>query len=611
MAVENPRGYKASVRNWLRVGYGFYIVVLVLALAATGLGVFLLMSGGAGVGALRILLIGGIVVYGLLSSIFTKIEPPAGRTVTKGEAPALFGEVERIREALNVRPIQSIVVVPEYNAFASSSTALGPFGERLHIGIGMELLVSLSKEQALAVIAHELGHHAHGHVSEGASAQRVFAMWQSIVQRLARARHFAANAFLGFCKWYLPRLDAVTSASRKAHEFEADAVAARMTSQDAAAGGLIRLNVDQLDRVPRFWDEIGLLPQAQEDPVQDLFQHLQSIVADPARETVAADLASKLRVKSHVTDSHPSLSERLESLGVRVDPDDKVEVERLVALHAGPLARSAGVELLGESFQKIVQEFNAEWAANNGRQWKVRRQEFADARKKLESEETTTLLKAVAQWTVGGPTQAWPQLQEALQTNPNDPETLFMAGSCALDLGKEEGLEYLKTASQSRHWRVESLNRLCEYYANVGQHDEFDAVRDDLQKAVTDREAYDSTVNRLQKSDDITPNAVPIAEIVDIDELAKKLKHLSQVFAFTRRPTADPSIVHTGLLFSFKVVGFVADVDVFRQERAYELGALINFESSVIWYTVTDRDKSVRWLTDRRELLAWERKATQ
>ena len=607
LAADNPGAYRSSVKQWLALGSLFYVFVLAAALALTCAGIAMVAGGHAGSGGIRLLIIGGLVVFGLVSALFVRIEPPTGRVVTKAEAPGLFSEIERIRSALHIPPIKSVVIVPDYNAFASMSTTFGPFGKQLHLGIGMDLLVALEKYQAIAVIGHELGHHAHGHTSVGARAARVFLMWETIVKRLARTRQLSGQVLLSFCNWYLPRLGAVTSASRKAHEFEADAVAARATSVDAAAGGLVRMRVDHLSRLPQVEREIDRSCLRLDKPMQDVSRLLEHAVAEPPSETVVTDLANQLKLRSYLTDSHPSLSERLESLGLTVDPNDLGQVGDLVARFAGPLTEPAGPALLGASYRSILGEFDRKWAGMIAYTWNQRKSELGESQKTLASAEATAFQRGMAAWAVSGPEESWPLLQQAVESNPDDAETLFQAGRCALDCGNLIGVAYLEKASETPVWKLAALERLYEHFKAQGDQERVESLRVKLEQAAQAQEALEDASNQVKKTDVLRPWASDLKDAVDLEKLESNFRHLRKILAFKRSLDQMKAPPQDGFVFYFSLPAFIVNLEEFREQQANALRPFVHVDSSAICIVLTEKDKAARWLTDRKDLVVWER----
>jgi heat shock protein HtpX len=93
---------------------------------------------------------------------------PEKNVLTQEQAPKLHQVVNRIADSLGARPVDYILVLPDFNAFFGRA---GWQGKRI-LGLGLPLLSCLNDEERVALIGHELAHDVNGD-----SARTLFVQW--------------------------------------------------------------------------------------------------------------------------------------------------------------------------------------------------------------------------------------------------------------------------------------------------------------------------------------------------------------------------------------------------------------------------------------------------
>ncbi|MCP5026123.1 MAG: M48 family metalloprotease [Actinomycetia bacterium] len=89
--------------------------------------------------------------------------PKHAATVSRGEAPTLFGVIDDIADELDAPPVEVIVVSNRFNA----SIARVGARRRLVLEIGLPFWTLLSPKQRVALLAHELAHEVNGDPRRG------------------------------------------------------------------------------------------------------------------------------------------------------------------------------------------------------------------------------------------------------------------------------------------------------------------------------------------------------------------------------------------------------------------------------------------------------------
>lgn len=228
------------------------VLALALALAVHGVTAALFVAGlllvtlGWG-SALPLLGAVCLVVAWTLRPRFARL-PEDEPVLRRADAPELFALVDEIAGTMGTTGVHAVSVTDECNASVST---YGLRRRRL-LSIGLGLWETLTTEQRIALLGHELGHYANGDTRRGlvtGNALRSLDTWRYLLSPVPHPTPVEAvlNAL-----YLLPRaavtgvlmvLDHLTLRATQRGEYLADSFAARCGSTDAAVGMLDRLLV--------------------------------------------------------------------------------------------------------------------------------------------------------------------------------------------------------------------------------------------------------------------------------------------------------------------------------------------------------------------------------
>ena len=167
------------------------------------------------------------------------------------------------------------------------------------------------------MIAHELGHLSGNHSRFSGWIYRVRATWGRLLDALEQNRHHGAFVFRRFFEWYAPYFSAYSFALARDDEYVADGAAAEAAGTEHAANALVRLRLASRFEGERHWTPLIAQTAQKATPPQDPFSAL-----GPRLRAAAADpdstrwLTGALAERTDHTDTHPSLGDRLQALGV-------------------------------------------------------------------------------------------------------------------------------------------------------------------------------------------------------------------------------------------------------------------------------------------------------
>lgn len=296
----------------------------------------------AGIGA-------AFAIFLVLKAIFTS--PPkgldtSGKLVTEADAPELWQRIRAICAELHTAPPAHIIAGIDNNFFVTE-VEVRLKGETLPPGrvlyISLPLLEILSKDEADAVLAHEMAHLGGGDTEAS----------KNISPLISRFQHYLRALFEGvvtlpiyyFMLAYFALFTLALSKSDRERELEADKAAARITSPLHIARALVKVGAyaSFRNRV-----EDSLFAENTKHAELGIASRVATGFADyVATPKLAFDLHDA--VIPHPFDSHPPLRERMTNVGAELSGDEcKRALEEPVAstwLDAMPTAGDAAKEL--------------------------------------------------------------------------------------------------------------------------------------------------------------------------------------------------------------------------------------------------------------------------
>lgn len=341
LAQRAPRAYRWRVLALALLGYAYLLVLIVGLLALAVCATYALRSATL-LGA-KLLVIVAALLLAVLRSLWVRLTPPEGERLHPQDAPAFFELLTQLCAQLSAPPVHRVLVTEDFNAAVSQVPRLGIFGwHRNYLLVGLPLMKCLTREQFAAVLAHELGHLSRGHARVANWIYRLRLVWQRLDAGFNSRPHFGAGLILGFLRWYIPYFNACSFPLARHNEFEADASSVQLTSRLAAAQALTNTSVISSYLQERYWPAINAGARSSAQPAFAPYSALnasalQGLTASEAERWLERALARP----TSCHDTHPSLKERLEALGMApqlAPPDAEAAADKLLGNHAKSLA---------------------------------------------------------------------------------------------------------------------------------------------------------------------------------------------------------------------------------------------------------------------------------
>lgn len=290
-----------------------------------------------------------VVVAFFLAPRFGRL-PRHGGVRYRGDAPALFGLLDRVAAEVGARPVDVVVVSGAFNA---SYGTVGARRRRMLV-LGLPLWDALTGQQRVALIGHELSHGVNGDSRHGlivgtalSTLARLHAATRPggpdrrlyyVVDLLARALQWTLSSLIAVVFRALLALN--LRAGQRA-EYLADDLAARVASPGAAADVLdtILVTAGTHDMVVR---RLALRADT------ELWSGQRDAVAELPESERERRRRQAARQRLRVDESHPPTHLRIAVLRGRPDAEPRV---RLESEEDGRIAAE-----LGPDYDRIARE---------------------------------------------------------------------------------------------------------------------------------------------------------------------------------------------------------------------------------------------------------------
>lgn len=447
LAAANPKRYRRRVLGLALLGYLFPLAVIALLVGGFAVAAWLFLAD-AEIGGNLIFAKVGIallfLIFMVARAMFICFGGPEGIRIRKSDAPDLFALLSDVSRAVGGAKVHRVYMTDEVNAAIMQNPRLGLFGwHRNYLLIGLPFMQTLSREEFIAVLAHEFAHIAGADGKAGVWIGRSRVTTFRILESLETRGYIGSSLLTRFYRWYAPYFAAYSFALAREQEYAAERLAASVTSAKDVVASAVRGHVAADYYNHHFWAEIwdGAKdnPEAPENVYARLGERM-STIADWSGSEEAFKKTTE--IETGYDDTHPSPADVARDLGVRL----AIPTE----------AKNPAIDLMPKSGNSIVAEFSRQWIKQAGENWKLRYAEYQEQKQQLSEldqsakEGALDLNDAVA-WgclteEFQSPEAALARFEQALEWSPKSAALRFARGRILLELEREEGLEELNRA---------------------------------------------------------------------------------------------------------------------------------------------------------------------
>lgn len=481
-AKRFPQGYKLRVLGLTILGFSYiYLILAILLGLVGGLIWYSMNTGRVNAGEIKLFIVLIPLAFIILRSLWVRFEKPEGRVLLRSEVPELYAEVDRMSRELKAPRVDSIIVDEKFNAAMLQLPRLGIFGWHENILIvGLPYMMACTPEEFRSTIAHELGHLSGGDSRFSGWVYRVVKIWGSLVEKLEEKKQFGSSLFKKFFDKFYPYYSAYTFVLRRANEYSADRASVQLTGAEVSAASLYKSHVLGTYLSEVFWPKQYSAAQRIPNP-PSMYPVLERFLKEglPERDVQRWGQA-ELAEQTGLTDTHPSLSDRLQA--IQNEPD----APRIPAWQE-LRGSSAAEHFLGSMYKLLLQDTDNGWQSRNTESWQNCYDEYEPVRAahaELEEElqtkgkldydqachyaHTTELLY--------GSEEALPLLREMNEQYPDQAHTLQEEGRIRLQLLDEDGIPLLEQVMKLDMFRTNQMCRwIYNYLVRMGRYDEADS----------------------------------------------------------------------------------------------------------------------------------------
>jgi len=504
----------------------------------------------------------------VLRSSWVKIEPPSGVEIKPWQAPALFAMIDSLRRELGVRRFDHVLITDELNAGVFESPRLGIFGwYRGFLLIGLPLMKSLSCEQLKAALAHELGHYAKRHGRELHSIYRQRLRWTRLMTELETTESKGSTVFKPFFNWFVPYFNRLSFPLARTNEYEADAIAMRLTCSRTIAEVLTAIEVVGSYLTDSYWHgidaEFGKTPEPSSEPYSEM-SHAFATRLDKVSGQMW--LESAMARQTTLEDTHPALSDRLAA--IREEPSFNP-----------PAPSEAADQLLGPCLEVTTKALDRTWRDNILSSWKQRHEEIQEGRHRLkelnenhangvdlaveERIERAELAESIA----NDANEALDQWRSLYENASHDPRVCFALGSRLLMRDDDSGCALIERALElDRGQMLKGCELLRDYHSRRGHEQESDAWNRCLLEHIELLDAAHRERAQVAPTDEFEPHGLPQNVLAELVTQLAAIPGIGAAYFMKKRVRHFQN--HPLYVFGFRVIGLFSFE---RKQRAAEV----------------------------------------
>lgn len=393
-----------------------------------------------------------------------RVSEPGGEPLTEQQAPALYEQVETLREAFQAPRIHDIHLTEAADLVVQRVPRNGyPFLVRQVLMIGLPAMQCLSPEQFKCLLAACLGELSAARADVAGWLAQLTRTWEQIQAAVAGRWEPAALLYRVMLAGYLPVLRLLAQRMSPAHRLRRDHYALEVASDDLVVDMIAGEIVMRRFLDEHYWPTVYRTAEHSPTPDFKVFRNLESVFRKRiGDEQIQVWLREAYLGKWRSDAGDPGLRARLHEIG---------HGELRYRQPAGP---GAAPVLFGASHQWIIDRCDARWAEEHRDEWRTRheksRRQFERLaalsvqlqREGLHGDEAMAYAALVKRY--GTPEDALEAYRAILRHNPDDARIAFGVGKYLLACREAEGVGVLEHAMALDKRYVDPACRLISMF---------------------------------------------------------------------------------------------------------------------------------------------------
>ena len=567
----DPAKFRASFDRWIVLGYILLVIVLAVLLAMLVGAFFLYRIPNLA------LLVGAAAFFGLAGfagAMFTSWKDTESIEFTRAQAPEIWKRLDKYCQLAGLKKVDQLLLNDDYNASASlqGRFIFGP--QKIVVTLGVPLLCLHAPEEVDAVLVHEFAHHINQDTNASHRSHRIGRLWGG----LAENSRGMTKWIDWLARWYWRRLSAKQEVSSRPAEFAADKLAAQVVGQDAIKGTLFRTPINGMTRMSTAYKNLDEAVRQGQEIENHFITKVLAGAKQPVDNLPYEEVTVELRKFSHENDSHPTLRERLDNIGIQIDPDNTATVQSLVETYAAPLNQTALEAYFPNRTESVLALFDQHFAESRAEGWESyveknkedtieqRRLEEKLAAHDISPDDEVRLLDLKAE--SHGLLSVEQEIDDLYQRHPDNSEVLTLYARLKAEQKDPACLDATEKLEKDPKYRMASFSIANSYFSAIG-----DSTKEREYEILAARE-YESLSEayarfETDKLGPIEPLELDPEIIADIKRIAHDDPEIQIVFAFARVDQERPYIKQPLLVLLVKYKGVVFNEEN-RLNEVYE-----------------------------------------
>ena len=486
-----------------------------------------------------------------LKILFSRFPKPQGYVLKPENAPILFQKIENLRQKTNGPQIHHILLTQELNAAIVQHPRFGLLGwEENYLIMGMSLLQILNESEAMAVVAHEYGHLSGQHGRLGGFIYRLRSTWARLQQMSEQWQDWGSRLISKLFAKYAPYFNAYTFVYARQNEYVADKASVELVGVNEAANALMRVQIAAQFEQHIFWPYLHKLASSQQEPIVNRSHYWVTAINTQLDELKRVQYLEQAKeIQTNNLDTHPSLSDRLNAIGVSPNAE---HAKQLVAS-----SQNAGQIWLGDHYQLILEEFDNVWRCDIAEQWKQRYDYVVARQQELNELHNKAVLSMDERWRclvledeLNSDVDITDKVEIFIADYPAHLHARYRHATLLLARGDEQGIEDLEFVMSKD---ADSIIPACEAAIDFYSGKNPEKVELYRQRWI-ERSEYLFEVK--QEFSSLPANASLVAHDLDSEALSQikallegSLKYVKKVYLLRRILKTDPGLFDYVLVF--------------------------------------------------------------
>jgi hypothetical protein len=398
--------------------------------------------------------------------------------------------------------------------------------------------------------------------------------WYNIREEFQKKDTKGAFIFRWFFNWYVPKYEVYSFILRRQNEYEADGFSVQAVGPNDTASALINLNIKgrYIDEV--FWSNVYKRIVDESEPPHSVYSELNNSFDDNIDDEISKKWVNEaLKRKNDIFDTHPTLKQRLESIGI----------EPFIPSNSEP-----SIWLLGKNIQSYIDKINMIWQEDVREEWIERHNMFKEGKERLLELRKKDKLNEEEKWdmsylteAIEGSEIALPLYVQHVEEYPNFVPGNFALGRILVEKEDISGIDYIKKAMElDKECIIDGCEIIYSFLVSQGKESEAEKYYEMAYNESLHLEEIEEEKSSLNIDDECIPHNLDERNIYKLEVQLKKYPVIKEAYLVKKKlkHIEDESLYVLGVLLDLP---WHADEEKYP-EAIEMISEEINFEGETL-----------------------------